>query len=176
PGTISPSAILDPSVAIASDNTVYLFFAGRTDADSADSHIYSSVSHDRGVTWTTPIDIGASQGIVNGVFPTGVAGDPSRAACAFIGTTTAGDHHASKATIARQSGGKGLLSQFDPNPAEPTLPQPACLAGTRDDLASYLTWTAPDTGGTPIVSYKIYRSTSTPGSEIQIGQAAGNKT
>jgi PKD repeat protein len=259
PGGIPTPAVLDPSVAIASDNTVYLFFNGKPNANSQDSHVYATVSHDHGDTWSTPVDIGAGAGVVNAVFPSGVAGDPDRAACAFLGTSTAGDHqaadfkgvwygyvahtydggqswvtvkatpngpvqreaciwngggnnvcrnlldfndvtmdekgrvlfgfadgcidscetggtnsYASKATIARQSGGKGLLAQFDP--AEPVVAQSACLSGHRDDLASYLTWIAPDTGGSPITSYKIYRSTTAPNSEIPVGQAPGNKT
>jgi hypothetical protein len=67
----------------------------------------------------------------------------------------------SKATIARQSGGRGLLTAFDPN--EPAAPQGACLSGRRDDLASYLKWKTPDNGGSNITGYKIFRSTPTPG-------------
>jgi PKD repeat protein len=80
----------------------------------------------------------------------------------------------SKATIARQSGGKGLLAAFDPN--EPAVPQGACLSGRRDDLASYLKWKTPDNGGSNITSYKIFRSTPAPGSEVLIGHTVGNKT
>jgi PKD repeat protein len=81
--------------------------------------------------------------------------------------------YSSKATIARQSGGKGLLSAFDS--AEPVAPQRACLSGRRDDMASYLRWVAPDNGGSDITAYKIYRGTS-PGNEILIGQQVGGKT
>jgi hypothetical protein len=198
---------------------------------------------------------------VNAVFPTAIAGDADRAACAFLGTTTNGDHQAadfkgiwyafvahtydggqtwatvnatpngpvqreaciwnsggnnvcrnlldfndvtmdengmvlfgfsdgctgacetggantysSKATIARQSGGKGLLHQFDPLPPEPLKPQPACLSGTRDDMASYLTWVVPDNGGSAITSYKIYRKNAAPGSVEQlVGQPTNGK-
>jgi len=78
-----------------------------------------------------------------------------------------------KATIARQSGGKGLLAQFDP--VEPVVPQRACLSGRRDDLASYLRWNIPDSGGSEIVSYNIFRGTS-PGNEVLIGHTAGTKS
>ena len=81
--------------------------------------------------------------------------------------------YSSKATFARQSGGKGLLQQFDP--VEPAGPQKACLSGRRDDLASYLKWNAPDNGGSDITAYKIYRGTS-PGNEVLIGQQVGDKT
>ncbi|MEA2731772.1 MAG: hypothetical protein QOF70_6247, partial [Acetobacteraceae bacterium] len=80
--------------------------------------------------------------------------------------------YSSKATIARQSGGKGLLSQFDPS--EPIAPQAACLSGRRDDLASYLKWIAPDNGGSDITGYKIYRGT-TANNLVLIGQQVGDK-
>jgi PKD repeat protein len=80
----------------------------------------------------------------------------------------------SKATIARQSGGRGLRASFDP--AEPGVPQRACLSGRRDDLASYLSWNPPDNGGSEITSYKIFRSTSTSPTEVLIGHAGGGKT
>lgn len=81
--------------------------------------------------------------------------------------------YSSKAAIARQSGGKGLLSAFDTT--EPVTPQRPCLSGRRDDQASYLRWVAPDNGGSDITAYKIYRGTS-PGNEVLIGQQVGNKT
>src|SRR2546423_618899 len=82
-----------------------------------------------------------------------------------------------KPTIARQAGGKGLLAQFDGQFPEPLAPHAACLTGRRDDQASYLNWTAPDNGGSDIISYNIYRSvTGQPGTETQIGTQVGNKT
>jgi hypothetical protein len=81
--------------------------------------------------------------------------------------------YSSKATIARQSGGKGLLSNFDPT--EPVAPQAACLSGRRDDLASYLKWITPDNGGSDITAYKIYRGT-TPANLTLIGQQVGDKS
>ncbi|MFN2623297.1 MAG: PKD domain-containing protein [Chthoniobacterales bacterium] len=267
----------DPSVGISKDapagsatsNRVYMAWAGPvptpTPAPSAtpappspDNHAFVAYSDDRGVTWSKPYDIGASLGINNAVFPSVVVGDRDRAAVAFLGTRSSGDHQAadftgtwwglvahtydggqtwttvnatpngpvqreaciwnggganvcrnlldfnditmddkgrvlfafadgcidqcetggsnsysSKATIARQSGGKGLLAAFDTS--EPVAPQRACLAGRRDDMASYLNWAAPDAGGSAITQYKIFRATTAPGSEIQIGQQLGDK-
>jgi PKD repeat protein len=241
----------DPSVGIASDGTVYFAWTGLVPGgNSTDNHIFVAVSHDRGGTWSAPVDVGASLGINNAVFAEAVAGDPDRAAVAFLGTTQGGDHqsasfqgtwygfvahtynggqtwttinasggpvqrnaciwnsggnntcrnlldfnevtmddkgevlfgyadgcvnecetggpnsYSSKATVARQSGGKGLLAAFDP--VEPALTQRACLSGCRDDRAAYLTWTAPDNGGSNITSYKIYRSDASH-SETLIG-------
>ncbi|MFL6526763.1 MAG: PKD domain-containing protein, partial [Chthoniobacterales bacterium] len=263
PNTIPTPAILDPSVAIANDNTVYLFFIGKPAAGSADGHVYAAKSTDHGDTWSAPVDIGASAGIANAVFPTGVAGDGDRAACGFLGTTTSGDHqnkdfkgtwygfvahtydggktwvtvdatpsgpvqreaciwngggnnvcrnlldfvditkdskgrvlfgmadgcinecetggpnsYSAKALMARQSGGKGLLKQFDPVPVEPVQPAPPCLFGRRDDSASYLKWVTPDTGGSEITQYKIFRAAAAggpAGTETQVGVAGGNK-
>jgi hypothetical protein len=273
----SQSGTDDPSVGISKDaptgsatsNRIYMAWAGPvptpTPAPSAtpapaspDNHAFVAFSDDRGVTWSKPYDIGASLGINNAVFPAVVVGDRNRAAVAFLGTRTSGDHQAadftgtwygliahtydggqtwttvnatpngpvqreaciwnggganvcrnlldfnditmddkgrvlfayadgcidecetggtnsysSKATIARQSGGKGLLAAFDT--PEPVAPQRACLSGRRDDMASYLRWVAPDAGGSAITAYKIFRGTTTPGSEVLIGQQFGDK-
>ena len=80
--------------------------------------------------------------------------------------------YSSKATIARQSGGKGLLAAKDP--VEPAGPAAGCLSGRRDDLASYLKWVAPDNGGSDITAYKIYRGTNA-NNLVSIGQQVGDK-
>src|SRR4029077_7985539 len=69
--------------------------------------------------------------------------------------------------VARQSGGKTLLASYDANTdtTAAKLPKPACLSGTRDPLASHLTWKVPDNGGADITSYEIWR-----------GTASGNET
>ncbi len=77
--------------------------------------------------------------------------------------------------VARQFGGKPLFSQFDPNPAEPVLPKPPCLSGTRSPSEVILNWRAPDNGGADIIFYKIYRS-NTAGNEVFIGQTADAST
>ncbi|HWY40853.1 MAG TPA: PKD domain-containing protein [Chthoniobacterales bacterium] len=73
--------------------------------------------------------------------------------------------------VARQSGGKTLLASYDGNTDTTTAlaPKPPCLSGIRDTTASHLTWKVPDNGGSPIVNYLIFRST-TSGNEVQIGQ------
>ena len=75
----------DPSIGIASDNTAYFCYV------NGDGHPHVAVSHDDGKTWGDDFDIGAQQGIQNAVFVEAVAGDPDRAACGFVGTTTAGN-------------------------------------------------------------------------------------
>jgi CARDB/Fibronectin type III domain len=80
----STNGAWDPSVGIASDGTVYLGY------DDGDGHARVAVSHDRGKTWTNIRDVGARFGIKNSAFPAAVAGDPNRAAVAFLGTPYAG--------------------------------------------------------------------------------------
>src|SRR4029450_9542824 len=81
--------ILDPTVGIATDGTLYFaYISGESDG----GHARVAVSHDKGLTWSNNTDIGAPQGIHNAVFATAIAGDPDRAAVAFVGSTTSGDH------------------------------------------------------------------------------------
>jgi hypothetical protein len=74
--------------------------------------------------------------------------------------------------VARLSGGKGLLASKDT--AEPTVPKPSCLSGTRDATASHLSWKAPDNGGSDIIKYQIFRGTIAGGEGVTpIGQTVG---
>ena len=63
--------------------------------------------------------------------------------------------------VARQSGGKTLFASFDAqtDTTVAKLPKAACLSGTRDPLASHLSWKIPDNGGSDITSYQIWRGT-----------------
>ncbi len=83
----APPGILDPTVGIASDGTLYFaYISGETGGGRA----RVAVSRDKGLTWTNDTDIGASQGLNNAVFATAIAGDPNRAAVAFLGSTESG--------------------------------------------------------------------------------------
>ncbi|HEX7176967.1 MAG TPA: PKD domain-containing protein [Pyrinomonadaceae bacterium] len=84
-GSTASSGIKDPSVGIATDGRIYF---GGTDGNSLP---FTAVSRDKGVTWTNLQRIGAGLGIVNATFPQMIAGDPDRAAFAFLGSTTGGD-------------------------------------------------------------------------------------
>src|ERR1051326_3938430 len=273
PDSLAPvSGILDPSLGIsnappeagATSNTIYFSYVGKQPgtvptAEQQDNHIYVAVSRDRGLTWDKSTDVGILAGVKNAVFPAVVAGDANRAAVAFIGTSTSGDHQAadfkgtwygyvahtydggrtwttvnatpagpvqreaciwngggsnpcrnlldfvdatvddkghvlfafadgcidgcetggpnsysSKASIARQSGGRGLFAQFDT--PEPVVAKSPYLTGYRDDMASYLTWNSPDSGGSGITVYKIYRRSSSGGAETLIGQTSAKAT
>jgi len=72
--------------------------------------------------------------------------------------------------VARQSGGKSLLAQYDA--FEPRAPNRACLSGARDPSAAHLSWKTPDHGGAAIGNYLIFRGTAS-GQESYIGQTKG---
>ena len=76
-------AASDPSVGLATDGTAYMCY------ENGDGRVRAAVSDDVGRTWRHDQDIGAAAGIVYTRFPQAIAGDPDRAACAFLGTTTA---------------------------------------------------------------------------------------
>ncbi len=74
--------------------------------------------------------------------------------------------NARKATIARQSGGRRLLAAFDP-PAGLLVPAaPRVVTATRDVAGSHLTFLEPDSGGTPVTGYKVYRGTTSGGETL----------
>ncbi len=74
----------DPSVGIAADGTLYMCY------ENADGRARMAVSRDRGATWINDTDIGAAAGLLYTRFPAAIAGDPDRASCAFLGTSTEG--------------------------------------------------------------------------------------
>ena len=76
----------DPSIGLSTDGSGYFCYV------NGDGHPHVAVTHDKGASWINDYDIGALANIQNAVFATAIAGDADRASCAFIGTTTAGNH------------------------------------------------------------------------------------
>ncbi|HST30819.1 MAG TPA: hypothetical protein VLK27_08280 [Chthoniobacterales bacterium] len=80
----------DPSVAIATDGTVYFVY------QAANGHSMVAVSHNKGVDWAPSVDVGANVinggPVLNATFVAAVAGDPDRAAVTFMGTETGGNN------------------------------------------------------------------------------------
>ena len=74
----------DPSVGVGADGTLYFAFA------DGDGRARVAVSRDRGLSWASVSDVGATHNIKNSVFPAAVAGDGSRAAVFFLGSSTEG--------------------------------------------------------------------------------------
>jgi hypothetical protein len=102
PGATSDAGADDPSVGVswcppesagacdkaARSSTIYLGFM------FTDGRAGIAKSDDRGVSWTTPVDVGAQVGVKHIAFPAVSVGDPDRAAFAFFGTTTSGNYSA----------------------------------------------------------------------------------
>ena len=78
----------DPSVAADKNNTIYFGYQ----AGATSSQPMIAVSSDHGAHWNASVNVGKPFGIQNAVFPEVIAGDPGRAAYAFLGTTTPGDY------------------------------------------------------------------------------------
>lgn len=83
PGSVAANS--DPWVDIGPNGTVYL---GWIDGDHFPM---MAVSHDRGATWSQPVNVGTQHNIQNAAFASVVAGDDDRAAMAFLGTDAGGD-------------------------------------------------------------------------------------
>jgi hypothetical protein len=84
--------------------------------------------------------------------------------------------------VARQSGGRTLRAAFDGvgqfNATTPVKPAAACARqdlSLRTDFETRVTWSAPDTGGSEILNYKVYRATAATGPFDFIADA-GKKT
>jgi hypothetical protein len=163
-------------------------------------HLYIATTYDGGATWTTidatpddPVQVGsicllglscgkdrnlldfndftldregrALFGFADGCLPPGCT------------STTAADHNppywtsrSAKASIARQAGGRRLLSAFDP--VEPALPgAPRLVSATRLAAGVEVRWLEPDDGGSPLTHYNVWRGTS-PGAETLLATTA----
>ncbi|MEQ1438341.1 PKD domain-containing protein [Fontimonas sp. SYSU GA230001] len=247
----------DPSIGIATDGTVYMCY------ENADGTTHVAVSHDKGQTWINDTDVGAAAGLVATRFQAMVAGDPDRAACAFLGTSTKGpsesldfkgvwypyiattydggatwhlvnvapndpvqgyggvgpsgtnrnlldfndaeiddegrvlfayadgcidacvidpaaNSFAAKGTIVRQTGGRTLYAAFDEqmrfNAANPMAPDAACAVAARSkrtQLQTRVAWNAPDSGGSDITRYDVYRAPAASGPFTLVGNTDG---
>jgi hypothetical protein len=129
----STAGVSDPSVGIAADGTVYFGYV------DAASHPRIAVSHDRGLTWSSSPDVGTAFGIQNAVFPEVVAGDPDRAAFAFLGTPAPGADGTGENPafpgvwhlyIATTYDGGNTWTTVDATPNDPVQRGSICMNGT----------------------------------------------
>jgi hypothetical protein len=155
-------------------------------------HLYVATTYDGGSTWfvqnTTPDHPvqGAFGGIGNG-------GD-NRNHFDFIDCETDGEGRVIVSTsdgcvgsctqnggpnsfttlakIIRQSGGRRMLAQFDPQ--EPALPKAPLINGYRTSQFVSLTWPEPDGAGAAITGYNVYRSVN-GGAETKIRSASAER-
>ncbi len=260
----------DPGVGVANDGSVYFCYVNDQDYQPR-----VAVSRDKGDTWENYRELGLEHDIEYAVFPTAVAGDGDRAACAWLGSddpspgatasnsdyqgiwypyvsmtydggeswhtvnvspkdpvqgaggiclsgTTCGSNrnlldfndivmddkgrvlfgHADgcigtcvgnplkntfsdNGVIARQSGGRSLLSAFDAelqatrfNGNTPLAPAAACIRSelsTRTTIEADLRWNAPDDGGASILAYEVYRATDPAGPYLMVGMTDGRE-
>src|SRR3954453_3130878 len=84
-GAPEPDRGFDPSVATASDNTVYESWAR-----AGDYHPVVTWSKDHGASWAPQVDLAntVSPALTASTFQAAVAGDSGRAAVAYLGTST----------------------------------------------------------------------------------------
>ena len=142
PGSGSPKpGLVDPSVGIGlndvgkpSGQTTNTIYFGYIDSDGTPKIAFS---HDSGVTWSTPQNVGAVFNIANSTFPVVVAGDDNRAAFGFIGTTTLGNSSTDPnfpgiwhLYIATTYNGGNSWNTIDATPDTPIQVGPICNAGT----------------------------------------------
>lgn len=71
----------DPGVGVGADGTLYFCYVNDSDGQPR-----MAVSDDKGDTFISYRNLAAGHDIANAVFPTAVAGDGDRAACAWLGT------------------------------------------------------------------------------------------
>ena len=125
-----------PSVGVGrADGAVYYAWGSADGWQKKTGRVQVAASFDHGKTWTAPKALGAELGVVTSRFPVVVAGDPGRAAVAFLGAKADGDPSAAP---------------------DPTTPSVKAYTGTWDLYVSYTldkgkTWTTYDaTPGDPI--------------------------
>ena len=81
-------------------------------------------------------------------------------ACVQSSDDARGNSFTAYGTIARQTGGRRLF--FGGDSTAPTVPGAPRLTVTRNGSVSTLTWSQSEDGGSPITSFKIYRSAGGP--------------
>jgi hypothetical protein len=84
----------DPAAAADSAGTWFFGYEGAVldgGGTQVGGHPMISTSKDGGTTWSPSVDVGAVMGLQNVTFPEVIAGDPGRAAYAFLGSPTAGN-------------------------------------------------------------------------------------
>ena len=87
----SASGETDPHLDVGPDNKAYVAYS------AGSTFVATSTNHGQG--WSAPIDLGATFGIANSVFPEVVAGDTGRAAVAFLGTPGTGPVYGTDTTL-----------------------------------------------------------------------------
>jgi len=145
-------------------------------------HLYVAHTFDGGATWTT-VDATPDDAVQRGCiwlgggavtcrnlldFNDATVDKQGRVAIAYADGCTGncvnapfsatGNSFSALASIALQSGGKRLFRQYDP--VEPVAPGNPSVTAVRDSAGIHVSWTEPDSGGSPITGYRLYRRTN----------------
>jgi hypothetical protein len=91
--------------------------------------------------------------------------------CVQSADTARGNSYTAYGTLARQTGGRRLFSDFDPPGA--TAPGAPRLTVTRNGSVTRLTWSQSEDGGSPVTSYRILRR-GTGASEQALATVGGS--
>jgi len=130
----SASGDTDPHMDIGPDNKIYFAWSA--------GPAFVATSMDHGLTWSAPVNLGATFGVVNSVFPEVVTGDSinnnGRAAVAFLGTTGTGPVYGTDTTlpvewhlfIATTYDGGQTWTTVDATPHDPVQRGAICTQGT----------------------------------------------
>ena len=187
------SSAFNPSAVADDDNRAAIAFLGTTAAGDYTNtsfqgvwHLFVSTTFDGGVTWKT-VDATPNDPVQRGSICTLGTTDcvhvpddrnlldfmdmtidrQGRVLVGYadgcIGGCVNGTENSftKLATIARQSGGRRIIAAFDP--VEPSLPGAPVVSATSDASGVHLSWREPDSGGTPITNYKVYRRPQSSG-------------
>ena len=153
-------------------------------------HMYISTTYDGGQTWTT-VDTTPNDAVQLGsICTSGTTCGADRNLLDFndlkmdyegrivgayadgcVGCTSPSTSRSDLATIVRQSGGKRLLAQFDPSDQTAPL-APRVNSVVRNGNVVNLSWSEPDSGGSPITGYNVYRKEGAAGVEGLIGSVS----
>ncbi len=183
------NSVFPAAVAGDDDRAAIAFLGSTTGGDSSDQatfqgvwHLYVASTFDGGATWETtdltptdPVQRGSI--CMRGTSCTNTPDD--RNLLDFMDVTldaqgrilvgfadgcidacvAGGDNsYTAKATIARQRSGRRLFAAYDEAPS--TTPGAPGVTLTRDNaVTAHLSWAVPEAGASPILGYRVYRST-----------------
>ncbi len=134
-----------PSIGIGRKDGAVYFAYGSNDAGKGTGRTHVQVSFNEGKTWAKPSVLGADLGVRTSRFPVVVAGDPGRAAVAFLGSKADGDPSqypdATNPTAKTYTGTWNLYvsytldggkswKTYDALPTDPIQRGPVCTRGT----------------------------------------------
>lgn len=181
-----------PAVVVGDPNRAAFAFLGTNTAGDTQAStfagewfLYVAFTYDGGSTWTTynatpndPVQRGCiwNQGggnpcrnllDFNGIAMDGVGRVLVGFADGCIGDCVGGTSYSkdSLATIARQSGGIGLLGAYDGQIFK-TVPGAPVLSGLAGNNVNHLAWTDGSNGNSPLTSHTVYRGTASGGESV----------